>query len=66
MRISKAHLIEQFLAAGDIDKADRADRLPDDIDPLVHGDELRALGLDPGLLMTQSDNLEDQYAPDSD
>ena len=61
MQIPKAHLIEQFLAAGDLDKADRADRLPDQVDPMTHGDELRELGLDPGLLMTQSDNLEDQY-----
>jgi hypothetical protein len=62
MHIDKAQLIERFIAAGDLDKAEQADRdLPDQIDPLEHGDELRALGIDAGLLMTQSDNLEDQY-----
>jgi hypothetical protein len=62
MHIDKAQLIERFIAAGDLDKAEQTDRdLPDQIDPLAHGDALRALGIDPGLLMTQSDNLEDQY-----
>ena len=62
MQIDKAQLIERFIAAGDLDSAEQADRdLPDQIDPLVHGDALRALGIDPGLLLTQSDNLEDQY-----
>lgn len=65
MHIPKAHLIEQFLAAGDLEKAERADRLPEQIDPAAHADELRELGLDPGLLMTQSDNLEDQYGPEA-
>jgi hypothetical protein len=63
MHVDKAHLIEQFIAAGDLDKAELADQLPDQIDPEAHADELRALGLDPGLLLTQSDNLEDQYRP---
>ncbi len=62
MRIDKQQLIERFLTAGDLDKAERADRdLPAQIDPAEHGELLRDLGLDPGLLLTQSDNLEDQY-----
>lgn len=62
MRLDKQHLIEQFIAAGDLERAEIADRdLPDLIDPTEHADTLRTLGLDPGLLMTQSDNLEDQY-----
>ena len=62
MEIDKQTLIERFLAEGDIDKAERADRdLPDRIDPAVHADTLRALGMDAGLLQTQSANLEDQY-----
>jgi hypothetical protein len=64
MRVDKAHLIEQFIAAGDLDKAERADLLPDQIDPEAYAEELRALGLDPGLLLTQADNLEDQYPGD--
>jgi hypothetical protein len=66
MRVDKAYLIEQFIAAGDLDKAERADQLPDQIDPEAHAEELRALGLDPGLLLTQSDNLEDQYRTTTD
>lgn len=67
MHIPKAHLIEQFIAAGELDKAEQVDRdLPDQIDPIAHADDLRALGLDAGLLMTQSDNLEDQYRPRAD
>lgn len=63
MRIDKQQLIEQFIANGDIDKAEQADRdLPDQIDPTAHVDALKALGLDAGLLLTQSDNLEDQYS----
>ena len=62
MRIDKQQLIEQFLANGEIDKAEQADRdLPDVIDPSEHAEALKALGLNAGLLMTQSDNLEDQY-----
>jgi hypothetical protein len=62
MHIDKQQLIERFLAAGELDKAERADRdLPDQVDPSEHAETLRALGLDAGLLLTQSDNLEDQY-----
>ena len=64
MRVDKTFLIEQFIAAGDLDKAERADQLPDQIDPEAYAEELRALGLDPGLLLTQADNLEDQYPGD--
>jgi hypothetical protein len=66
MRIDKQQLIERFLADGKLDDAERADReLPDSIDPVEHEDVLRSLGLDPGLLLTQSANLEDQY-PEAD
>ena len=62
MHIDKQQLIEQFLAAGDIDKAERADaQLPDQFDPTEHAETLQSLGLNAGLLLTQSDNLEDQY-----
>ena len=62
MRIDKQQLIERLITSGDLAKAEQADRdLPDDIDPAEHVETLRALGLDAGLLMTQSDNLEDQY-----
>ncbi|HVM20876.1 MAG TPA: hypothetical protein VM307_13025 [Egibacteraceae bacterium] len=62
MRIEKQQLIEQFIAAGDLERAERADReLPDHIDPAEHEAVLADLGLNAGLLMTQSDNLEDQY-----
>lgn len=62
MQIDKQHLIEQFIAAGQLDKAERADReLPDLVDPAEHAETLSSLGLNAGLLLTQSDNLEDQY-----
>ena len=65
MKIHKQQLIEQFIAAGQLDIAERADReLPDMVDPAEHADTLKSLGLNAGLLMTQSDNLEDQY-PDA-
>ena len=64
MRIDKQQLIERFLTAGELEKAEQADRdLPDQIDPVEHAETLKALGLDAGLLLTQSDNLEDQYPP---
>jgi hypothetical protein len=62
VHIDKQRLIEQFIASGRLDAAERADReLPDRIDPAEHADTLKSLGLDAGLLLTQSDNLEDQY-----
>jgi hypothetical protein len=62
MRIDKQQLIERLLTSGELDKAERADAdLPDQIDPAEHAETLKGLGLDAGLLMTQSDNLEDQY-----
>ena len=62
MQIDKQQLIEQFIAAGQIDVAERADReLPDVFDPAEHADTLKGLGLNAGLLLTQSANLEDQY-----
>ena len=62
MHIDKQQLIERFLATGDLDAAERADQdLPDQFDPAEHAETLQALGIDAGLLLTQSDNLEDQY-----
>lgn len=62
MEIDKQQLIEQFIAAGQLDVAERADReLPDMFNPAEHAETLKSLGLNAGLLMTQSDNLEDQY-----
>ena len=64
MHIDKQQLIERFINAGELDKAERADsELPDQIDPSEHAEVLQSLGLDAGLLLTQSDNLEDQYPP---
>lgn len=65
MLLDKAALVEQFLAAGDIEGAERADaELPDRIDPSEHAQTLRDLGIDPGLLLTSSANLEDQHPDD--
>ena len=62
MQIDKQQLIEQFIAAGQLDVAERADQeLPDRFDPAEHAETLKSLGLNAGLLLTQSDNLEDQY-----
>jgi hypothetical protein len=62
MQIDKQHLIERFIAAGELDKAEQADReLPDMLDPAEHAETLQSLGLNAGLLLTQSDNLEDQF-----
>ncbi len=62
MQIDKQQLIEQFIAAGQLDVAEQADReLPDMVDPAQHADTLKSLGLNAGLLLTQSDNLEDQF-----
>ncbi|MBA2729171.1 MAG: hypothetical protein H0U48_00230 [Euzebyaceae bacterium] len=60
MRIDKQQLIERFLADGELDKAEQADQLPDQIDPAEHHEALKALGVDPGLLLTQTANLEEQ------
>ena len=65
MQIDKQQLIEQFIAAGQLDVAERADReLPDMVDQAEHAETLKALGLNAGLLLTQSDNLEDLYPDD--
>lgn len=65
MNMDKQQLIEQFIAAGQLDIAERADaELPDHFNPAEHAETLKGLGLNAGLLMTQSDNLEDQYDDD--
>ncbi len=59
MEIERSQLVEAFLERGELCLAEQAERdLPKRIDPLLHGDALRALGIDPGLLLTQADNLE--------
>jgi len=62
MQMDKQQLIEQFIAAGQLDVAERADaELPARFDPAEHAETLKSLGLNAGLLLTQSENLEDQY-----
>jgi hypothetical protein len=57
MELNKSELIEQFIAAGDLDKAERADRaLPDHFNALEHAQVLTDLGLDPALLVNQLRN----------
>ena len=59
MKLAKKHIIDLFVVRGDLDRAERADRLlPDLVDLSEHADAMRALGLDPALLATQIDNLE--------
>lgn len=59
MRLAKDALVEFFVVRGDLDRAEQADAtLPDPVDLEADADALRALGLDPGLLATQIDNLE--------
>ncbi len=65
MLLDKSVLVEQFLAAGRPEDAERADaELPDRVDPAEHAELLSQLGLDPGLLLTTSANLEDQHPDD--
>ena len=59
MRFARRQIVDLFLARGDVDRAGRAeDTLPADVDLQRDADALRALGIDPGLLATQIDNLE--------
>ena len=59
VNLPKKDIIDLFVARGDLDRAERADRsLPDMVDLSAHSDAVRALGLDPALLATQIDNLE--------
>ena len=57
MELNKSELIEQFITAGELDKAERADReLPDHFNAVEHAETLKALGLDPALLLNQLSN----------
>ena len=57
MELNKSELIEQFITAGELDKAERADReLPEHFNALEHADVLTSLGLDPALLLNQLRN----------
>lgn len=59
MEIAKRQIVDFFVVRGDMEAAERADRdLPDPVDLTAQADALRALGLDPGLLATQLENLE--------
>ena len=59
MKVTKREIVEFFLRRGDVERAARADEaLADPVDLQEQSEALRALGLDPGLLATQIDNLE--------
>ncbi|HWB72186.1 MAG TPA: hypothetical protein VG452_08200 [Egibacteraceae bacterium] len=59
MLVDKQLVIEMFLRRGDYTRAELADdALPARIDLEEHAETLRGLGIDPGLLATQADNLE--------
>lgn len=59
MKIPKSAIVDLFVGRGDVDAAERADdTLSDPVDLDEAGPALRALGLNPGLLATQIDNLE--------
>lgn len=58
-QINRNEIIEMFLIRDEVERAEQAERdLPEHIDPLAHAAALKALGIDPGLLLTQQDNLE--------
>lgn len=52
MAVDKQALIERFLAEGDVEKAEKADELPERIDPVEHAALLAELGVDPSLLLS--------------
>lgn len=59
MRVAKHQIVDLFVRRNDFERAEQADAtLPDWVDLREHAETLRALGLDPGLLATQIDNLE--------
>lgn len=59
MEIDRNQLVELFVMRGEIERAEQAERdLPERVDPLAHREVLKALGIDPALLLTQADNLE--------
>ena len=59
MRLPKDQIVQLFMRRDDVQRAEQADEgLPDWIDLREDAEALRALGLDPGLLATQIDNLE--------
>lgn len=59
MQLAKRQIVELFMVRADVERAGQADEaLPDPVDLQKNADALRALGLDPGLLATQIDNLE--------
>ena len=59
VEVPKRLVVEHFLRRDDVDRAVRADEtLGDPVDLTRDAEVLRGLGLDPGLLATQIDNLE--------
>ncbi|MGH8903833.1 MAG: hypothetical protein ACRDYA_19695 [Egibacteraceae bacterium] len=59
MEIDRNQIIEMFLIRDEVERAEQAERdLPEHIDPMAHAEALKALGIDPALLLTQQDNLE--------
>lgn len=59
MQVAKGQIVEFFMRRNEVETAQRADEtLPAQVDLSEHAETLRALGIDPGLLATQIDNLE--------
>lgn len=59
MEIERRLIVEMLFERGELEKAAQAEAdLPERFDPLAEAETLRAIGLDPGLLVTQADELE--------
>ena len=59
MKLEKRHIVTFLVEADELERAERADEvLPSLVDVEDNADELRSLGIDPGLLATQIGNLE--------
>lgn len=59
MEIERGLIVEMLFERGELAKAERAEaELPERFDPLAEAETLQAIGLDPGLLVTQADELE--------
>ncbi len=59
MKLEKRFIVTFLVEADELERAERADQvLPPLVDVEEDAEELRSLGLDPGLLATQIGNLE--------
>jgi hypothetical protein len=59
MKLEKRHIVTFLVEADELERAERADEvLPQLVDVEDDAEELRSLGIDPGLLATQIGNLE--------